>query len=68
MGEFLSAVLDKAIFFAGIGALLLAIPTAIYFFGFATKQETAGEHDFMCIFLSVVSVAILASLFIKLLF
>jgi len=68
MGQFISEILDKAIFYAGIGALILAIPTAIYFFGIAAKQESAGEHDFMCIFLSVVCVAILGSLFVKLLF
>lgn len=68
MGQFISEIIDKAIFFAGIGSIILAIPTAIYFFGFASKQENAGEHDFICIFLSVVCVAVIGSLFVKLLF
>jgi hypothetical protein len=62
MLTFLSHVLNTTIYIAGIGALILAIPTIIFLY-MASKVKDGPEYHHHHIFLSVVALALFGGLF-----
>jgi Sec-independent protein secretion pathway component TatC len=62
MLTFLSEVLNTTIYIAGIGALILAIPTIIFLY-LASKVKDGPEYHHHHIFLAVMAVALFGGLF-----
>lgn len=62
MIAFLSDVLNTTIFIAGIGSLILAIPTIVFLY-MASKKKDGPEYHHHHIFLSVMAVALFGGLF-----
>lgn len=62
MSDFIFDIFKTTVYVAGIGSLILAIPTVIYLVR-ASKKNDGAEHHFMNIFLAIVAVAIFCGLF-----
>ncbi len=62
MFEFLSDVLNTTIFIAGIGALILAIPTIVFLY-LASKVKDGPEYHHHHIFLAVMALALFGGVF-----
>jgi len=62
MLAFLSNVLNTTIYIAGIGALILAIPTIIFLY-MASKKKDCPEYHHHNIFLAVMAVALFGGVF-----
>lgn len=62
MLTFLSHVLTTTIYIAGIGALILAIPTIIFLY-MASKVKDGPEYHHHHIFLAVMALALFGGLF-----
>ena len=62
MMDFLSNVLNTTIYIAGIGALILAIPTIVFLY-MASKVKDGPEYHHHHIFLSVMAVALFGGVF-----
>lgn len=62
MVNFLSNVLNTTIYIAGIGSLILAIPTIVFLY-MASKKKDGPEYHHHHIFLSVIALALFGGLF-----
>lgn len=62
MGEFLHNVINTTIYIAGIGALILAIPTIVFLY-MASKVKDGPEYHHLHIFLAVMAVALFGGVF-----
>lgn len=65
MGQIIYDIFTKAIYIAGIGSILLAIPTAVYLYR-ASKDKDGPDHHFMSFFLAIVAVALFGGIFFTL--
>lgn len=66
MFEFLTDVLNITIHIAGVGALILAIPTIIFLY-MASKVKDGPEYHHHHIFLSVMALALFGGVFFNML-
>ena len=62
MIDFLIRVLTTTVWIAGIGSLILAIPTILFLY-MASKRKDVQEYHHLHIFLSVVAVALVGGVF-----
>lgn len=62
MGEFFHNVMKMTIDIAGIGALILAIPTIVFLY-MASKQKDGPEYHHLHLFLAVMALALFGGVF-----
>jgi hypothetical protein len=62
MIDFLTRVLTTTVYIAGIGSLILTIPTVLFLY-MASKRKDVQEYHHLHIFLSVVAVAFVGGIF-----
>jgi hypothetical protein len=62
MMDFLTRVLTTTVYIAGIGSLILALPTVLFLY-IASKRKDTQEYHHLHIFLSVVAVAVIGGFF-----
>ena len=62
MIDFLTRVLTTTVYIAGIGSLILAIPTILFLY-IAAKRKDVQEYHHHHIFLAVVAVAVFGGFF-----
>ena len=65
MSQIIYDILTKAVYIAGIGSLLLAIPTAVYLIRVPVEKD-GMDHHFMSFFLAIVAVAVFGGIFFTL--
>jgi Sec-independent protein secretion pathway component TatC len=62
MSHIIYDIFTKAVYIAGIGAFLLAIPTVVYLVRVPVEKD-GMDHHFMSFFLAIVAVSLFAGIF-----